>query len=81
MPDNQGQLLLDLNVAWQRLIRARSAARQGTTLRSEIDIIYFTTLPVIVQITEAVNEIEIYQLIMVAMNKLKPITSNQGETT
>jgi hypothetical protein len=68
---NNAQSLLDLNIAWQALIRERSAARPGTQTRSEVDILYFKVLPTITAIAVAVSDREIGELVQVANSQLK----------
>ena len=70
-PGNQSQLLLELNITWQRLIIDRANARQGTTHRCELDNLYYRILPIIVAIAEAVDDSEIDRLVQVVNHLLK----------
>ena len=64
--DNQGKLLLDLYQRWESLLRERCNARTGTQARSELDGVYFRTLPTIVAITEAIDDREVIELVHLA---------------
>jgi hypothetical protein len=66
----QGQELQDLFINWQKLIRERVNAREGTQVRRELDTIYLKALPTIVAITESVSDQEINGLIQVASKLL-----------
>lgn len=68
-----GQALLQLQIKWQALIRARAGYRQGTKARNEIDVIYFKALPVIAQIHECADEQELIRLTSVACSLLEEV--------
>ena len=62
---------MDLFISWQDLIRQRAYAQPGTQERRELDIIYFKTLPVIVELTESVSDQEVDRLVQLANSLLK----------
>jgi hypothetical protein len=69
--DTRGKSLQDLFIDWQSLIRQRASARQGTQERALLDGVYMTTLPIILQITEAVDDTEVIRLVQVASGLLR----------
>lgn len=69
---------MDLHIRWQSLIRERANYRQGTQARSELDNIYFNTMPTIVAITKSVSDQEMGELVKLAGNQLNQLKQREG---
>ena len=53
------------------MVRQRAGSRPGSQERSDLDIVYFKVLPMMVEITTAVDEIELGRLILAATSILR----------